>query len=245
MTAFLADLRSMLRPARTDELGPLPPLLVALTVDTGLVDAFSYLVLGHIFVANMTGNVLFLGLALVGAPGFSAASSLIALLAFAAGGLLGGRLARVLGAHRGRHLAVSSFVQVALFALGAVLVAVVGVPVRRGDHYVLIVVLAICMGLQNATARSLAVPDLTTTVLTQTISGLAADGPLGAGKGSRAGRRLVAIAAMLVGAVVGGELALHGRAFATLAIAAVLAGSVAAFAWRTTTEGSRWADQMR
>ncbi|HEV3329289.1 MAG TPA: YoaK family protein [Acidimicrobiales bacterium] len=245
MTAFLADLRSTLHPARTDALGPLPPLLVALTIATGLVDAFSYLVLGHIFVANMTGNVLFLGLSLVGAPGFSAASSLIALLAFALGGLLGGRLARVLGARRGRHLAVSSVIQVALFTLAAVLVAVVGVPVRRGDHYALIVVLAICMGLQNATARSLAVPDLTTTVLTQTISGLAADGALGAGKGSRAGRRLVAVAAMLVGAIVGGELALHGQAFAPLTVAAVLAAGVAAFAWGTTVEGSKWANQMR
>ena len=39
--------------------GPLPPLLVALTLVTGLVDALSYLVLGHVFVANMTGNVVF------------------------------------------------------------------------------------------------------------------------------------------------------------------------------------------
>ena len=245
MTAFLSELRSTLRPARTHEHGPLPPLLVTLTVATGLVDAFSYLVLGHVFVANMTGNVLLLGLALVGAPGFSATSSLIALAAFALGSLLGGRVARALGAHHGKHLAVSSSIQVALFAGAAVLVGVVGVPVRGGDHDAVIVVLAICMGLQNATARSLAVPDLTTTVLTQTIAGLTADGVLGADRGSRAGRRLVAVAAMLVGAIVGGELALHGRAFAALAIAAVLAGGVALVAWRSTAEGSKWAAQMR
>jgi uncharacterized membrane protein YoaK (UPF0700 family) len=46
--------------------GPLPALLVCLTVVTGLVDAFSYLSLGHVFVANMTGNVVFLGFALAG-----------------------------------------------------------------------------------------------------------------------------------------------------------------------------------
>ncbi len=45
-------------PAAGDPHGPLPPLLLALTVVTGLVDAFSYLVLGQVFVANMTGNVV-------------------------------------------------------------------------------------------------------------------------------------------------------------------------------------------
>ena len=109
----------------------------------------------------------------------------------------------------------------------------------------LVVLLALAMGLQNATARSLAIPDLSTTVLTQTISGLAADNVLGAGRGSRAGRRLVAVGAMLVGAVLGGELALHDRAFATLTIAAVLAACVAAYAWRAGAIGSRWAPQMR
>jgi uncharacterized membrane protein YoaK (UPF0700 family) len=244
MTAFLADLRSTLRPDRADALGPLPPLLVTLTVVTGLVDAFSYLILGHVFVANMTGNVLLLGLSLVGAPGFSAAASLLALGAFSLGGLLGGRVARALGAHHGRHVAVSTAVELALFALGAVLALVFGVPVRTGDHFVLIVVLATCMGLQNATARWLAVPDLSTTVLTQTISGLAADGVLGEGRGSRAGRRLVAVAAMLVGAIASGALALHGHAVVALAIGAILAAGVTAFAWHTTVEGSKWATQM-
>jgi uncharacterized membrane protein YoaK (UPF0700 family) len=240
MTDFLADVRTTLLPDRSDALGPLPPLLVALTVVTGLVDAFSYLVLGHVFVANMTGNVLLLGLSLVGAPGFSATSSLIALGAFVVGSVGGGQLSSRLGPHRGQHLAVSSVVQVVLFAVGAVLIAVVGVPVHTGDHEALVVLLALAMGLQNATARSLAVPDLTTTVLTQTIAGLAADVD-----GARRGRRLVAVAAMLVGAIVGGTLALHGRAFATLAIAAVLAAGVAGGAGRASRESSPWASAMR
>jgi hypothetical protein len=57
----------------------LPALLVGLTVVTGLVDAVSYLALGHVFVANMTGNIVFLGFALAGAPGLSAPASLAAL----------------------------------------------------------------------------------------------------------------------------------------------------------------------
>src|SRR6185503_17419800 len=89
---------------------PLPPLLLGLTVVTGLIDAFSYLALGHVFVANMTGNVVFLAFALAGAPGFSIGASLIALFAFIAGAAIGGRLARILGADRRRLLARSSMV---------------------------------------------------------------------------------------------------------------------------------------
>jgi hypothetical protein len=55
------------------------------------------------------------------------------------------------------------------------------------------------MGLQNATARKLAVPDLTTTVLTLTITGMVADSRLAGGGGSRAGRRLISVLAMFTG----------------------------------------------
>jgi hypothetical protein len=66
MSVFSAEIRQMIIPGRGGEYGPLPPLLVAMTMVTGLVDAFSYLVLGHVFVANMTGHVVFLAFALIG-----------------------------------------------------------------------------------------------------------------------------------------------------------------------------------
>src|SRR5260370_41908752 len=72
--------------------GPLPPLLLVLTVVTGVVDAVSILRLGRVFVANMTGNVVFTGFALVGAPGFSLSASRAALAGVLAGALLGGSL---------------------------------------------------------------------------------------------------------------------------------------------------------
>src|ERR1700729_2591372 len=92
VAAFLADARDTVIPGRTGRHGPLPPLLISMTLVTGLVDAFSYLVLGHVFVANMTGNVVFLGFALAGAPGFSITASLVAMAGFALGAGLGGRL---------------------------------------------------------------------------------------------------------------------------------------------------------
>src|ERR1700676_1971386 len=83
-----------------DRHGPLPMLLLVLTMITGLVDAVSYLKLGHVFVANMTGNVVFLGFAVAGAQEFSIPASLLAIVGFLAGALVGGRLGASLGTHR-------------------------------------------------------------------------------------------------------------------------------------------------
>jgi uncharacterized membrane protein YoaK (UPF0700 family) len=106
--------------------------------------------------------------------------------------------------------------------------------VTSGYRYVLIVLLGVSMGIQNATARKLAVPDLTTTVLTLTITGVAADSVIAGGAGSAAGRRLVAVSAMFVGAFVGAALALHVHIVAPLAIALLVTASVALVAWRTS-----------
>jgi uncharacterized membrane protein YoaK (UPF0700 family) len=183
--------------------------LVGLTVVTGLVDAFSYLVLGHVFVANMTGNVVFLGFALVGAPGFSIAASVVALVTFWLGALVGGRIGARLGQHRGRLLATAASLQAAFVVVAVILAAVSGRPVTAGFRYPLIVSLALAMGIQNATARKLAVPDLTTTVLTLTITGIAADSTIVGGQGSSTGRRVISVASMLGGALVGAVFVLH------------------------------------
>jgi uncharacterized membrane protein YoaK (UPF0700 family) len=65
-----------------------------MTAVTGMVDAVSVLALGHVFTANMTGNVVFLGFAIGGAAGFSVSRSLLALICFALGALLGGWMTR-------------------------------------------------------------------------------------------------------------------------------------------------------
>src|ERR1700754_4958455 len=87
------------------EHGPLPALMLVLTVLTGVVDAVSILSLGRVFVANMTGNVVFVGFALAGANGFSLAASLWALAGSLAGAAAGWALAARLAAHRGRLVA--------------------------------------------------------------------------------------------------------------------------------------------
>ena len=209
--------------------GPLPVLLVGLTVVTGLVDAFSYLSLGHVFVANMTGNVVFLGFGLAGVGEVSILASLLAIAAFAVGALVGGRWALRQPPHRGQLLAVATATQATLVAGAAVVAEIVAVP-GPVSRPVLIGVLAVAMGGQNAIVRRLAVPDLTTTVLTMTVTGLVAD----ATSSSVRVRRLVSIVAMLGGALLGGALLRWVRLAAPLWLAAAALLCCAVTVWVAT-----------
>jgi uncharacterized membrane protein YoaK (UPF0700 family) len=242
MSAFLAGIRDTIVPDRHGRHGPLPPVLVSMTLVTGLVDAFSYLLLGHVFVANMTGNVVLLGFALAGAPGFSITASATALVAFFAGALIGGRIGTRHAAHRGRLHSLAGAVQALFLAASVILAALGGSPVTAGYRYPLIVGLGAAMGIQNAAARKLAVPDLTTTVLTLTITGIAADSALAGGPGSKAGPRLIAVAAMLAGALAGALLVRHAPICYPLAIALVI---VAAGAITTRALGQADPDWVR
>ena len=138
MTDFFTEIRETLMWNRGTRDGPLPPMLVSMTLVTGLVDAFSYLVLGHVFVANMTGNVVLLGFALVGTPGFSVQSSLLAIFSFVLGSLAGGRLGAHFKTHRGRHLSSAATVQVVFLATGTILAAIAAKPLAAGYHYGLV-----------------------------------------------------------------------------------------------------------
>jgi uncharacterized membrane protein YoaK (UPF0700 family) len=205
-----------------DRQGPLPALLLCLTTVTGLVDAVSYLKLGHVFVANMTGNVVFLGFAVADAAEFSIAASLTAIAAFLAGAFAGGAIGSRVGQHRARFLAIATGLQIALVS-DALVVSIVGVdPQGALVRYSLLVLLAVAMGLQNATARRLGVPDLTTTVLTLTLTGLAADSTHAGGSNPRPGRRLLATATMFLGAAIGALLVFHVGVAAVLALALAL-----------------------
>ncbi|MFD8994188.1 YoaK family protein [Streptomyces abikoensis] len=237
MRALLTDALRTLVPPRTDRHGPLPPLMLLLTVATGVVDAVSYLGLGHVFVANMTGNAVFLGFALAGAPGLSAVASLVSLASFLAGALVGGRLGSRTAAHRGRLLALAAGLQTVLLAVAAAVAA----AADGGARYALIVLLGLGMGLQNAVARRLGVPDLTTTVLTLTLTGLAADSTAAGGAAPRPGRRILSALAMLLGGLAGAALMLRGRPATALALAALLLLATALTARRVSAPDAHWA----
>jgi uncharacterized membrane protein YoaK (UPF0700 family) len=213
--------------------GVLPPLMILLTITTGIVDAVAYLKLGHVFVANMTGNVVFLGFAAAGATGLSVAGSLLAIACFLPGGMAAGRLASRLD-DRLRQLHVATAVQVVLCAAATAVAAVAGDTLGAGSRSALIVLLALAMGVQNATARKLAVADLTTTVLTLTLTGIAADSRLGGGHGAKTARRVLAVAAMLLGALIGALLLLRVALVAPLALASAVLVVVSVAAHRAS-----------
>ena len=210
---------------------PLAWILLGMTALTGVIDAISILGLGQVFVANMTGNVVFLGFALAGAAGFSVQSAVVALAGFLVGAFLGG------WAIRRRDRSRPALLSAGLWAESLLIVVALGIWLAGGTQPagpsvdLVIALTAGAMGVQNATVRKLAVPDLTTTVLTLTLTGLAADPP-GPDRRTSA-RRILAVVAMLLGALVGALVVLQGGPAVGLALVIVMLSSLAAWAHRS------------
>ncbi|MFD5626947.1 MULTISPECIES: YoaK family protein [unclassified Streptomyces] len=205
---------------------PLVPVLLALTVVSGLIDAVSYLGLHHVFTANMTGNVVVLGFAAAGAPGFSVSHTAASLGCFLAGAVVGGRLAVRLGGGSRRTWTRLTLAAEAVL-VGAASAVAFAAPDATGTTYAVIALTALAMGLRNATVRKLGVADLTTTVLTMTLTGVAADSRLAGGKDVRSFRRVAAVVAMLAGALLGAWLVLHHGLGIPLLVAAAVTGVLA------------------
>jgi uncharacterized membrane protein YoaK (UPF0700 family) len=210
-----------------------PFLLFVLTFVAGLVDAVSFLGLGHVFTANMTGNIVFLGFAAAGAPGLSVIRSLVSLASFLVGAILGGRLAAAFAAANPRRwLFAAGISEVVLLLTAAAASVTFDITSATPVHslYAVIVLTALAMGLRNASVRKLAVPDMSTTVLTLTLTGLAADSSLAGGNNPRIGRRVASVLLMLAGAAIGTLLLHFGPAMPLLAGGAlVLAASANQF----------------
>ncbi len=219
--------------------GPLPALLLLLTVVTGVIDAVSILSLGRVFVANMTGNVVFVGFALAGAPGFALGASLFALGGFLAGALGGGFLIGRLGPRRGAQFRIAVTIELILVGAALVIAIAAGAPFTTAPQDLIAAACALAMGLQNAVVRKLAVPDLTTTVLTMTLTGIAADVRAGQ-RGPALLRRFLAVAAMLGGAVAWALLVLHPGPQTALGVAVGLLAVVAAGSWIVQRRPAAW-----
>jgi uncharacterized membrane protein YoaK (UPF0700 family) len=185
---------------------PLARALLVMTFTTGLVDAVSYLGLGRVFTANMTGNIVLLGFGIAGSAGLPVVAPLVSLGAFLVGSAAGGMLARTIGDRHAQHLARALWIESGLILAAAIVAAASDVRPSSFSGDAVIAPLALAMGVRNATVRGLGVPDLTTTVLTMTLTGLASDSRLAGGSGAGSVRRIAAVLAMLSGAVAGALL---------------------------------------
>jgi uncharacterized membrane protein YoaK (UPF0700 family) len=180
--------------------------LLGMTVVTGIVDAVSFLSFGRVFTANMTGNVVILAFAIARVPGLSIARSSTALFSFLVGTIFGGRIMARANAETQIRFAALAFLLEVAFLFTASLCAIG----YRGhlltdsfQSFALIVLTALAMGTRNAAVRKLAIPDLTTTVLTLTITGIGADSSLANGNNPRLARRVGSVVAMFLGAALG------------------------------------------
>jgi len=207
---------------------PLARALLVLTFSTGLVDAVCYLGLGRVFAANMTGNIVLLAFGVAGSGGLPVLAPLISLGAFLLGAAAGGVLARRLSDRHVGHVTRALALEAVLIALATVFAGIVGVTPGAASGDTVIALLALAMGIRNATVRKLAVPDLTTTVVTLTLTGLAAESPLVGGSGKGSLRRLAAVAAMFLGALAGALMLRTGHVLPlAVASAAALAAWIA------------------
>src|SRR6266566_4852845 len=209
--------------------------LLGMTAVTGLVDAVSFLSLGRVFTANMTGNIVLLAFATARVSGLSMARSLTALLAFLVGAILGGRVIARASADAQIRFAVQALLLEAVFLFAA---SFCGIG-YRGDllehsfqPFALIALTSLAMGTRNAAVRKLAIPDLTTTVLTLTITGIGADSSLANGNNPRFARRVESVMAMFFGAALG-AVVIHYSISAALGLATAVSAVCSAALFRS------------
>jgi uncharacterized membrane protein YoaK (UPF0700 family) len=208
--------------------------LLVMTAVTGLVDAVSFLSLGHVFTANMTGNIVLLAFATARVSGLSIARSLTALSAFLVGATLGGRIMARPSADSQIRFTAQAFLLEVAFLFAA---SFCGMG-YRGDlledsfqPFALIALTALAMGTRNAAVRRLAIPDLTTTVLTLTITAIGADSSFANGNNPRLARRVESVIAMFLGAALG-ALAIRYSISAALWLGAAISALCSAALFR-------------
>ena len=203
--------------------------LLLLTFSTGIVDAVSVLVLGHVFVANMTGNVIFLGFWFAPRTVVDMTAALVAFVSFVAGAVLGGRLARHLDDDVRRWLTVALGIEVVVLVALSILTGTGVLDYHDNTKLLLIAGLAVTFGSQSATARQFGIQELSTTVLTSTIVGIGFDSRLAGGTGQREKLRYSVVLTMCAGAMVGATMIRWAVAPVIALAAAAVAVSAAIF----------------
>lgn len=214
-------------------------LLLLLAAVSGLFDAASYLTLGHVFVANMTGNIVFSGFALAGASGFSLSSNLVAVAAFFIGAVVAGRLAQTRPFGKPGLLGLVATIELFLLLVG-VAIAATGAPEKSWPALAIVALLAAAMGIQSVTTSRLQIGGFNSTVvLTTMLSTLAAASQLAGGNGKDNGRRILAISCMFGGGLIGAVLALRVSRLAPMALAGLLLLIAAASARAIASSANR------
>jgi uncharacterized membrane protein YoaK (UPF0700 family) len=234
-------------------------LLNALTVSSGAVDAISFLALGKVFTAFMTGNFAFLGMAIASTTGLTvygvvaprAISVLAAMAGFAVGVFIATKIVRQ---HAPKDEQATGIVwpERTTLALGFSLLAHLCfvliwlvTSARPSDNVipVLLAVWGLAMGMQSGAVRKLDVGGTFTTAATATYIFLASNVrylPLMSDERRRLRSILISL---VIGATAGGLLLIHAPIYAPLLPLVITVGVVAiaasTFRYRNEMQDSR------
>ncbi|WP_445162536.1 YoaK family protein [Mycobacterium sp. Dal123C01] len=180
--------------------------LLLLTFATGLADSLSILVLGHVFVANMTGNVIFLGFWLAPRTSIDLTAVAVALPTFVATTILSGRLSRHFGIRTRPWITTVLTTEIVLLVTLSILAGAGVLHYHDNTKLIIIGFLAVTFGLQHSSARQFGIQELSTTVLTSTIVSLGIDSRLSGGTGERQKLRFTVVFTMCAGAFLGATM---------------------------------------
>lgn len=205
--------------------------LLLLTFATGLADSISILALGHVFVANMTGNVIFLGFWLAPSTTIDLTAVAVALPTFICTTIVSGRLSRHFGVRTRTWITTVLATEITLLVTLAVVAGAGLLRYQGNSKLIMIGILAVTFGLQHSSARQFGIQELSTTVLTSTIVSLGLDSRLAGGTGERHRLRIGVVATMCAGAFLGATMSRYVIAPVFVVAAAVIATSLLIFRW--------------
>ncbi len=203
--------------------------LLLLTFATGLADSISILALGHVFVANMTGNVIFLGFWLAPRTTIDLTAVAVALPTFICTTIVSGRLSRHFGLRTRAWITTVLTTEIVLLMALSVLAGMGVLRYQADSKLIMIGLLAVTFGLQHSSARQFGIQELSTTVLTSTIVSFGLDSRLAGGTGERQRLRIGVVATMCAGAFFGATMSRYVIAPVFVVTAAVIATSLLIF----------------
>lgn len=203
--------------------------LLLLTFATGLADATSILVLGHVFVANMTGNTIFLGFWLAPKTTIDLRAVAVAMPTFVCTTIVSGRLSRHFGDRTRPWITTVLTTEITLLVVLSILAGTGALHYYDNTKLIMIGILAVTFGLQHSSARQFGIQELSTTVLTSTIVSLGLDSRLAGGTGDRQMLRLSVVFTMCAGAFLGATMTRYVVAPVFVVVAAVITTSLLIF----------------
>jgi uncharacterized membrane protein YoaK (UPF0700 family) len=218
--------------------------LLLLTFATGLADSLSILVLGHVFVANMTGNVIFLGFWLAPRTSIDLTAVAVALPTFVTTTILSGRLSRYFGIRTRPWITTVLATEIVLLVTLSILAGAGVLHYHDNTKLIIIGLLAVTFGLQHSSARQFGIKELSTTVLTSTIVSLGIDSRLSGGTGERQKLRFAVVFTMCAGAFLGATMSRFVIAPVFALTAAVVTVSLLIFRFGATEAKITAADDV-